>query len=202
MVCFEPQRPLFQLFCANLALNNIGNVYAVHAAVGDSEETIEIPCSDYSQPWNYGSFSLDAGFNAELLFKGELWQEVVSLVKLDNQPTVQSLNSLKLLKIDAEGMEIKVLEGARKTIERFRPLVFVENNNKTLGDRLISLLRDDFKYRCYWHLSERYSSDNFNNQPKTFAGTDINMLCVPLEIDLNLPNLQPVQSFGDLGLGD
>lgn len=41
--------------------------------------------------------------------------------------------SLKLLKIDVEGMEFCVLEGARKTIETHRPIILIEANDISLG---------------------------------------------------------------------
>lgn len=44
------------------------------------------------------------------------------------------LDSLHLLKIDAEGSEPRILEGARNTIARFRPVLFVEANEHFLGD--------------------------------------------------------------------
>src|SRR5438445_82607 len=35
VICYEPQRPIFHVLCANLALNNRLNVRTRHAAVGE-----------------------------------------------------------------------------------------------------------------------------------------------------------------------
>ena len=43
-----------------------------------------------------------------------------------------SLDRLDLIKIDVEGFEMDVLEGARDTLERLRPNVFLEFNSFTL----------------------------------------------------------------------
>ena len=38
------------------------------------------------------------------------------------------LDAVNLLKIDVEGMELSVLRGADETIERYRPTVYLEDN--------------------------------------------------------------------------
>ncbi|MBB7735352.1 FkbM family methyltransferase, partial [Escherichia coli] len=65
VICFEPQPPIFNMLCGNLALNNILNVIPYNKAVGNACGIIEIPVSSYDKPWNYGSFSIENGFNRE-----------------------------------------------------------------------------------------------------------------------------------------
>jgi len=63
--CYEPQRVIFQVMCANLALNNCVNVFASQFAVGKENSILEIESSAYDKPWNYGAFSLTTGFSTE-----------------------------------------------------------------------------------------------------------------------------------------
>jgi len=50
----------------------------------------------------------------------------VSVFRLDNYRKAQALPGPSVIKIDVEGHECEVLEGAQETIEAFRPTIFVE----------------------------------------------------------------------------
>ena len=43
------------------------------------------------------------------------------------------LSRLDLIKIDVEGMELEVLQGAKATLERFRPIIIVERAQGAAG---------------------------------------------------------------------
>src|SRR5580704_4177915 len=49
---FEPQRVLFQLLCANVALNELFNVRTYHGALGRHMGVIKVPPLDYSEENN------------------------------------------------------------------------------------------------------------------------------------------------------
>ena len=49
-----------------------------------------------------------------------------SVDTLDNR--FKGLNSLKLLKIDAEGMEVNILKGGIDLIKRTKPFLYLENS--------------------------------------------------------------------------
>ena len=51
---FEPQRLIFQLLCANVALNSCTNVFTHQAAVGAANDTLVVPWLDPAEPHNYG----------------------------------------------------------------------------------------------------------------------------------------------------
>src|SRR5947209_3861416 len=52
---YEPQRLIFQVLCANLALNSIPNADARPAAVGAERGSVEIPNVDYTRRNNFGA---------------------------------------------------------------------------------------------------------------------------------------------------
>lgn len=186
MICFEPQRVIFQVLCANLAINSLTHVHAVHAAVTGKEcgerdgAWVEIPSSEYEAAWNYGSFSIDKGFNTEGTFGAPVQMEKVALVSIDAYAGRHGLSRVDFLKIDAEGYEAKVLEGAARTIKACRPVLFVENNNEEGSAALIENVRS-IGYRPFWVLSARYRPGNFNGISWQVKGVDINMLCIPTE---------------------
>jgi FkbM family methyltransferase len=119
---YEPQRIVFQALCANLALNSIVNVDARHVAVGAELGSVLIPDIDYAQRNNYGGIQAN-GFTSG---------RKVRKVALDGDLDLKRLDAIK---IDVEGMEREVLQGADGLIKRFRPLLYVENDRTEQSPR-------------------------------------------------------------------
>jgi hypothetical protein len=89
------------------------------------------------------------------------------------------LRELRLLKIDVEGMEGDVLQGAAKTIARCRPVLYVENDRADRSPALLQQL-DDLGYDGYWHISACFRADNFRQRADNIFGpvVCINVLCI------------------------
>jgi len=178
---FEPQRLVFQCLCANLALNQCSNVFGYQAGVGDHRGEIYVPRLSYESSNNFGGLSLSTA---------QTDGERVALQRIDDL----ELPGCDFLKIDVEGMECQVLDGARETIGKHRPIMYLENDRKEHSMRLIERVME-LGYRAWWHLPPLYSPDNFYAQKKNiFPGiVSINMLCVPNEsaaTDFGLPEVQ------------
>jgi FkbM family methyltransferase len=181
---FEPQRVIFQIMCANLALNALFNVYAYHAGLGSVPGTLRVPPTDYADVGNFGGLSLtDASVG-----------EDVSILTLDGF----DLPALKVLKIDVEGMEYEVLSGARQTIARHRPAIYVENDRQEKSARLIELI-ETLGYDMYWHLPTLYNPNNYaGNRENIFGGiVSINLLCIPRELSLTMQGFRKVTGPND-----
>lgn len=179
LICFEPQRIIFQQLCCNLALNNLTNVETYRMGVSNSQGKQWIESSDYSESWNYGSFSLDKGFSTEGEFEGKVSQDEIEIVNLDHFSPVQRLNRLDLLKIDAEGFDIAVLEGARKTIAHFNPYIFIEIHADSFENTLKAI--EKLGYQAYWFASRRYQADNYFQVEPFEQGYDLNLFCIPTQ---------------------
>jgi FkbM family methyltransferase len=199
VICFEPQRIIFQILCANIAINDLINVFTYNKAVSDTETEITIQSSDYETPWNYGAFSIEKGMSTEGAFEGVVSSESVTVIKLDTFQPVAELASIDLLKIDAEQHEIAVLNGAKKLVARHRPIIFVENNNARHGDELIRCVKA-LGYIPYWFCSSRAQPDNVNRVGINIPGADANIVCFPNERG-PLAELMPANDFSDLTNG-
>jgi FkbM family methyltransferase len=178
VICLEPQPIIFQMLCANIALNDLTNVFTYRAAASDANRKIAVQSSDYEIPWNYGAFSLHKGMSTEGSFPGAVTMENVSAVRLDTFDPVSRLSSLALLKIDAEQHELQVLKGAAGLIARHQPIIFVENNDAQHGDELIQHI-ESLGYVPYWFCSDRFQPDNFNRVGIIIPGAVANMVCFP-----------------------
>jgi FkbM family methyltransferase len=180
VLAFEPQRIVFQALCANLALNSILHVDARQQAVGAKPGELLVPAIDYSQEGNFGGLELGK------------WQagERVQVVTLDSL----NLARCDLLKIDVEGMEKSVLEGATATLARLRPPIYVENDRPDKSAELIRYL-DGLSYAMYWHAPPMFNPGNFfGNATNVFGNVvSLNMLCVHKDIPHNLADFQRVE---------
>jgi FkbM family methyltransferase len=165
VVAIEPQRAIYQLLCANLALNEIGNVRAIQAAAGREAGQTFVPVADHSKPGNFGGI--------ELSNEGG---EPVGVLTIDGL----QLPACQFIKIDVEGREQSVIAGATATISRFQPVLYVENDRRHQSADLIRQIQN-LGYTCYWHLPPLFLPDNFYRNPtNVFPGiVSIDMLCLP-----------------------
>ena len=166
---FEPQRLVYQAMVANVAINSLVNVITQQAGLGASEGTINVPVLDPAIGHNFGGVSISHHETGE-------------------QVPVTTIDSLKLdqcrmIKVDVEGMECDVLEGARDTIMQLRPILYVENDRPENSSRLIALIQS-FGYKLWWHLPPLYNPDNFRGDKENLFGNivSVNMLCLPQEV--------------------
>jgi FkbM family methyltransferase len=162
---FEPQRVIFDILSNNIRLNGLTNVAAYRRAVGSEGGTVRVPPLDYRQTNNFGGVTL-----------GGSQGEDVEVVTIDSL----GLSRLRLLKVDVEGMETEVVSGARATIGRLQPALYIENDRAERSRRLISLLFD-LGYRLWWHITPLFNPENFFHQRKDIFGNVVsfNMIGFP-----------------------
>ncbi len=192
--CYEAQRHLFHILCGNIAINNRLNVIARNLAVSDQCGHVNIQTSDYDRPWNYGAFSIDAGFSEEGNFDGTIRTEKVNVVSLDEDPLLFEIEKIHLIKADVEGAEAKVVVGARNLIERHRPYLSLEAGPEGSVAKLVGIL-SSIGYIGYWFLSLRFRRDNYNSAPfdkPISTRYDVNILFCPREKPLRNCDLPPV----------
>lgn len=179
VLAFEPQRSVFQMLCANLALNGLEQVEPHWAALGNTDGVITVPRLDSAQRQNFGGLSLGDAPSGDR----------VRLARLDTL----GLPACHLIKIDVEGMELDVLRGATDTIRRYGPLIYTENDRQDRSPAVIEQLQA-FGYRCFWHLPPCIKMPNFrgtteNNHPPLLSA---NMLCVPASRNITVNGLREV----------
>ncbi|MBF0175220.1 MAG: FkbM family methyltransferase [Magnetococcales bacterium] len=164
---FEPQRSAFQMLCANAVLNGLINIHAHQAGLSDKSGEALVPLPDFIQGGNFANFYLENNATGE----------PVPVQTLDGC----NLPRIRLIKMDVEGMEERVLRGGERLIQRDHPVLFVENNVPENSASLIRTLQL-FGYRCFWHLVPYYNPHNYyGNATNIFERVDrpeINLLCV------------------------
>ena len=186
---FEPQRLVFQMLCANVALNALQKVMCFPNGLGHENTVLKVPSLNPNAKCNFGGVSLEGVKDGDSVR--------VTTIDSFNFPKVD------LIKIDVEGMEARVLEGGRKTIAANKPVLFVENNDEEKSAEIIESLLS-LGYRCWWHINRFYNPNNHFGVKKDYFsayGPEANLLCFHQERQVNfVGDLLPVEGPGDTRL--
>lgn len=167
---FEPQRLAYQLLVANVALNSLSNVHAFRMAMSDTPGILHVPCLDPHVRQNVGGLEMRHAEDAE--------SEIVGAGRIDDL----ALPRCDFLMADVEGMEAAVLRGARETIARCLPILYVEADRQAQRPGLLAVLTE-IGYAAYWHTPPLYRPDNYRAYSVDLFPNvvSLNWLCVPEE---------------------
>ncbi len=124
VLAFEPYRPVFEVLEGNIAANRAcDRIEAIPLALSRQSGTATLYVPTQEHGLMETSSSLEAAFKQ---VHGET--RVIETVTLDaflaTHPAARE--RVVLIKVDVEGHDAAVLSGARATIARWRPLLFVE----------------------------------------------------------------------------
>lgn len=167
---FEPQSVVFQTLCANISMNSRTNVECFQFIVSNRTGFGTLPQIDYSVPANYGCVRADE------------FDEGNKVQQISIDDYFYDISHIDFMKIDVEGMEKNVLIGAHKTIEKFRPMIYAENDQIDKSAELIETVWE-LGYKAYWHTPFLFNPRNWaGDQEDIYPGiVSINMLCIPKE---------------------
>lgn len=155
---FEPQASTFSCLKKTVEANRLSNVSIFDLALGANEgEAIFFT-------------NLNSGSASHLVTSDTLdrrSETKVRMTTLDRFVAEHEIARIDLIKIDVEGFEIDVLEGAKRTLETLKPAVIVEFNAFTMigfrdmnPRRMLEFLRDTFPYLYRWQSKPVRISDD------------------------------------------
>ena len=125
VVAVEPFPDIYAQLYRNVAANGFGAIVRTRNFCISNQTGPTTLWMNHGRPH---SFSLNRD--------GEAAGLSVLSIRLDDLADWEGLTRLDYLKIDAEGAELAILEGGIKTIQNFRPIMQVEDVNRTIHQRL------------------------------------------------------------------
>jgi FkbM family methyltransferase len=118
VVAFEPLRLIYQQLSGNCFLNDLRNVVTLNTAIGHENGVVQMDAVNVDAAGvNIGGTKVGQG------------GDTAQIVKLDGL----NFKNVAFMKIDVQGCEVRLLEGAEKTIAASRPVMFVEIENNWLN---------------------------------------------------------------------
>ena len=119
VLAFEPYPKVNMQFKQQIAHNNISNIQIFENGLSDRRETL-----NYYAPT--GNNEGIGSFDESSIGKGNTSYGKLELQEGDQVIESDSWKNIKLIKIDVEGFEKKVIKGLSRTIEEERPVIVCE----------------------------------------------------------------------------
>ncbi len=168
---FEPVPELYAKAIENERLNKFENVVVNNLALSDRAQSLHF---NIANEFNSGGIFLSEP-------SGNNSVGIVRAVRLDDYLAANNVSNVSLIKIDVEGFEMKVLRGAISTLERFKPIMFVEVNDGFLrrqgacATALFEFLGSYGYQISYAETGEKVNSD------QDFAGSHFDIVATPVK---------------------
>lgn len=181
---FEPFPAVAAKIEGRLQENHLENVALCRFGLGEAdEEAAYFPPSSTNQ--GTGSFLAE---NAPSLAVADAPLRL-QLRRGDSAVRERNIERVDFIKLDVEGFEAHALRGLRETLERFRPIVFIEwtqnaRKDKGMGAGGAELLPADYRFFQFIPETPRFlffREPHYRLRPVANQWRDGNLLAVPAE---------------------
>lgn len=132
----EPDKKCFEILKKNVVENNLKNVVLINKAASNKKENKFLERDKENQ--GNSKISSENG-------------EIITADTLDN--ILKNEQKIEVIKIDTQGWETQVIEGAKKTIKKHRPTMFLEYTPSEYRDnKMINFLKKS--YQNIWSIND------------------------------------------------
>lgn len=127
VLALEPVAEAFGYLADNIERAALRNVKCLNVAAASTEGRVNL----ISNPGH--NFAAFVGYENVLERYPGYAEELVMALTLDQLATDHDLSRIDFIKIDVEGYELEVLRGAKRLLQQFQPIVFLEVNHYCLN---------------------------------------------------------------------
>ena len=173
LYALEPQSQNYKILIKNINQNDLQNIKVFKIAASNKKGEAYMNLFDENETNNFG--------DARIFNKTFTNFEKVSVSTLDELffHEFNENKKLSLIKCDAQGQETNIINGSKKIIEKFKPFLYVENDNIEQSKNLIETIKS-LHYSLFWHIVPMFNSKNYLNNSKNIFPKkySLNMLCI------------------------
>jgi FkbM family methyltransferase len=186
VISCEPHPYMFELLSRNTRENSPSQVKLLNTAVGASSGTLWMDLPAQEATLNFGSLKASEPFPGPQP-QQERPQEARIPVARDCLDNLYQ-GPVRLLKIDVEGSEIHVLQGASQLLSIHRPIVMAESNTTAYSLPVIQSLQSH-DYVVYLHYAPSFRPANFRGEQHNIFGPcgEATLVAIPQEQDREEP---------------
>ena len=111
---FEPTKDYYNVLKSNLKANNITNCESFQIGFSDKDEQLKIFLGQHSASIY------------EIGDQKQIQSELINLMALNTFVLNNNIKKIDFIKIDVDGHEPRILEGAWESLEKFNPIILLE----------------------------------------------------------------------------
>ena len=151
---FEPSIGPLYFLKRNVELNGFKNIQVIESAVGNENGTISF-FEERNLKYNYLQHHASGiGNTINSWDIANFSKYDVNLTTLDAVLATQQQHKIDLIKMDTEGTENCVLEGALETILKYQPIIICEVLHGKIEAEMDRVIKDQMHYKIYQFLEE------------------------------------------------
>lgn len=150
---FEAQVDTYSNLCGGIKINDISNIVTHHTALGNKDDDGKMMTLTQVSPDGGGSTMMgNEGVDQDIL--SSIGQDAISTYKV-KVTTLDSynLNDIGFMKLDVEGWELNVIQGASETLARnnYPPFIFEVWPDKWYEEKKTKLISyiERLGYKCF-----------------------------------------------------
>lgn len=173
--CFEANPQHYKMLRMNLQEEPRCKLF--NLAISNAVGKILVEEIDVTAVGNYGMARVGTTSGAE-----------VPMTSIDELVKTKQIPPPQLMKIDVEGHEPGVFQGAYKTIKNHLPVIYFEAQESENIPEIYTML-DSLGYRLGWCVVRNYNPANFNSNTDNQFGNDaiFSIIAVPEHSEIHWP---------------
>ncbi|MEM3370817.1 MAG: FkbM family methyltransferase [Candidatus Woesearchaeota archaeon] len=140
---FEPDPKIFKCLEHNISALGIRNVICINKGLGEQIKNKKINRAILN-------YAISAVEDSDMSVGSVAGFANIEIIPLDKFVKDEKIHKVNFIKIDVEGYELKVIDGAKQTIRKFKPVISVsayhQKDHVRLIPKQILKIREDYKY--------------------------------------------------------
>ena len=148
---FEPNPDNYSKIINNTNINGLKNVTFIKIAIGKNHCKSQLIFKDSES----GTGTLEKTIQEQIIKEKNYKIIEVDVDSIDNLISNDSIvNKPDFIKIDVEGLELDVLQGMEKTLQKFNPDLFIELHGSSMNRKIMNIANifsflDAYNYNIY-----------------------------------------------------